>query len=244
MMFFYENQMKYTEIVTLADLLKGMSIYFSKFNITDYQNNYYWKFVSRYPMELIHQKISLVSINYDCLLELALHEIEKDFSLPMASIPLMKIHGSCNYIPKKITGKGKWIHNVGTVINCGLEYVFPPSEVEKRLLDIPISAAIGLYLKGKKCIVGNTAIQKIVKDFQNELLSTDIVIIIGVKPNEEDYHIWDHIRNFNGAFYYIGGKEEFDIWTKKNRKGKTSIWISDKFHLGFNKICQMVNQSL
>jgi len=60
-----------------------------------------------------------------------------------------------------------------------------------------------------------------------------VVIIIGVRPNKEDSHIWGPIQNTSANLNYIGSKNHFKDWKSENSK---LSFVAETFEGGFTQL--------
>lgn len=228
--------------------LIDMAIYFSKFQIDSPDENLYCKIVRRYYPELQNGQLLLSTINYECLIEDAICCINTNPPLKHKywegsdGIEILKIHGSCNFIKSGIKNDGNII--MGTAKFEGPLQTVPQNEVEAILKKISFPPAMSLYTKNKDVLISNhDYIQPILKKFQDAISNSDVIIVIGVKPNPDDKHIWDYLVKGNGKVILVANEEICKKWIREFRNDKPSEWISNKFHLAFDKICNILDNA-
>jgi len=224
-------------------LLKDMTVFFSRFLIKNPRENLYCKVVARYYKQLISQKIIFSTINYDCLLEYAIESISQSYTISYVGnnpgIRILKIHGSCNFICPGVVGDGKWKHTGGK-INTPLEFIHP-SKVEDRMDNSPVPAAMSLYVKSKEKIIAPGLIDQMIEEFQNEILESGVIIIIGVYPNIEDTHIWKNLASTDGSLYMVGNKKACKDWLSGHRNNINDRWLGSKFHSSYNELINILD---
>ena len=157
-------------------------------------------------------------------------------------IKILKIHGSCNFIKTGIQGKGNFIMGKG-LVEGPLEIIHP-YEVEKRMNDCPLPSAMSLYARGKKVIIAPQQINQIIKEFEECVNKSKVIVIIGVRPNPDDHHIWDPLITTSAKLLLIGNESDCKEWLSKYRKNKDDKWVSNRFNIGFNEICGFLDNLL
>jgi hypothetical protein len=232
----------YEDSKNLAPLLKDMTRYFSKFRIDYPHQNFYWKLFTKYLNELDSNQILLSTINYECLIEYALflNKRKPGYWESHEGIRLLKLHGSCNFIIPMTKGKMKIKYDKFTNFDFNFD-IISPENVNREMDNNGLPAAMSIYAKGKEINIARNYIKKLVDEFQNAVQSAEIIVIIGIKPNSDDTHIWDCIINSNANLYYVGNRKLFDKLVKKNRKDKISKCLSRTFESGFDKICNTLD---
>jgi len=233
-----------TSQYNMANLLADMGIFFSKFPIDHADENLYCRLFSRYRNEIIHRRILLSTLNYECLIEIALASQGMNkivYTGNDVGVKLLKLHGSCNFIPNGISlsrpnaaliiGRSIMKMNVRTV---------EPNQAERELATAPF-AVMSLYTRGKSNIVCPEFIQGIQAEFQQRVKEAKAIITIGVKPNSEDKHIWDHISKSRAELYLMGNKEICQDWIDKHRRGD-GIVVGHYFSDSFPEICKLIDK--
>ncbi len=59
------------------------------------------------------------------------------------------------------------------------------------------------------------------KKMEYQIRNADQIVVIGMRVNENDRHIWEPLRNAKGDILYISGSEEalkFQDWTRRHRR--------------------------
>jgi hypothetical protein len=223
----------YGKLPNTSDLLKEMAIYFSKFDIIDANGNLYYKLIQILQSEIGLKKIILSTLNYDCLIELALLISGfgvKYWDMTDEAVKILKI--------QHIDGGGRI--NPGTAqIKVGLNHIHP-NQVETVLSNVPLYPAMSLYAKNKPIFVGREQIEEIQQQFQNAVLSSQSIIVVGVNPNPEDQHIWNYLKDTSANLYLIGDKEACGNWISTHRNNKSTEWISNRFDTGFDRVCEIL----
>ena len=230
----------------LARLLWDMAIYFSRFKIDYPSNNLYWQIVDKYKGPLIRNDIVLSTLNYDCLIESALHHAGflPEYHGNAPGPRLLKPHGSCNFMPRGVKGSVLEMNleiEAGAIINCPLEAVNPEC-VESEIHTTLYPPAMSLFVSKKTDIVTPKIISNIRDEFKERALKARKIISIGVKPNPDDTHIWKPIAESSGEVLLVGGEGECRNWIKEHRTD--AVYIGGKFTDSFSKICQSISSVL
>ena len=228
------------------NLLNDMGMYFARFKIDDIKDNLYYQLFNRYRTRILEGKIVLSTLNYDCLIEYAL------FGSNITSIAyygddngakLLKLHGSCNFIPRGFTvartNDAKVILGSSN-LNLGMDIVHP-EKAEEELSKAGIVPAMSLYARGKKNISCEQQILTMQSKFQEITQSAKAIFSIGIRPNADDHHIWDYIIKSQAKITLIAGKEDCQNWITKYPNWK---YLGEKFGLSFNELCNKIDNRL
>lgn len=208
---------------TINPLQKELAIYLSKFKIGD--NNLYVKLFNN--LKDVMEKINIITLNYDLLIEQSL--IKNNFLIKYEleyryGISLLKPHGSSNFLPdlgrNKVTGnvmKGKACYIDCNVINR----VMDNKLIEEWCLNSnnsDLSPVLSMYNKEKRVVINSSLINRIKKMYDESVKKSSIIILIGIKYVEHDFHIWEPIKQSGAKIYIVSRSEpkEAIIWAKKN----------------------------
>jgi hypothetical protein len=160
------------------------------------------------------------------------------------TICILKIHGSCNFITEDIQQWRPYLTNAGSYLNCGMNYL-RPVDIEKalkqRFSDSHASyyPVMSLYSFGKNSLVAGTRIQEIRNTWCKCVSSASVVAIIGVRPNCEDTHIWNPIKETSAAkLFYIGSQGDFRSWVHGNSNFK---FLAERFKEGLESLLKCLN---
>lgn len=229
-------------IDNLRNLLIDMTIFFGKFRIDNPNENLYWRFIGKYKDALESNQIALTTVNYDCLIETAALQFNPKITYwgENRGIKLLKIHGSCNFFKSgiQIATGGNFIMR-GKIL--GPIYAVDPFLIEAEMKKVGFPAAMSLYSKKKDILVGPEQIMGIQAEFHKDINAADLVIIIGIRPNPSDEHIWNHLRDTNAKIVLIGNESECKEWLQNSRGEKVGIWLSDRFSKAFSGICHEID---
>ncbi|WP_413614737.1 SIR2 family protein [Halomonas cupida] len=184
-------------------------------------------------------KTTVCTLNYDLLIEESLIEckIPFDYRPRKKAVPLLKIHGSSNFLPMlKETGLN--ISNV-TMENCAafVEGIYTKAAANQEEIiewtlnesNSAVSPVMSMYNREKRVVVNRGIIESIQKNYRKHLSHARLIVISGVRFLQHDTHIWDAIRSAKGKVVIVDPfPEEALKWLAS--EGKTNIEaISDGF---------------
>jgi hypothetical protein len=213
----------------IAPLMQRMAIFFSRFGPDAHSDNLYIELFKKLKRNGAIKNTLITTLNYECICELAASveglQIEYFGKLENEMAKIWKLHGSCNF---KLTGMeaGSGVSfGHGVVFNGGIEYLNPADVPKIYNGTTALYPSMCLYAKDKPLAIA----EGVIKNFQNEwaekVKESKKIICVGVRPLEEDNHIWKPISESTGELIFTGDKAEFDTWTKKFRKGKINKYL-------------------
>lgn len=211
-------------------LLRDMARYFIQFE--PYEENIYHRLI-RFLVRS-RKKFVFSTTNYDLLIErTATHiQMRTDYTTggPRENITVLKIHGSCNFLPslEKITIRNSAVRGK---IKTPPKIVLSTEEVlEFCNTEDSISPAMAIYAPEKPVRVCADFINDTQKIWQQEVRRANRIFVVGLAVNTSDTHIWDHLANAPGNLYYssFNEKEEFELW-KRDVGKENACWLGDEF---------------
>ena len=227
----------YKYSTAIPALMKHMSLYFCQFNLLD-NENLYSQFFKNLDDDVFEQCI-FSSLNYDVLLEIALSKLAKQInyfeSNPTGGIPVWKLHGSCNFIPKNLSAQGISFTR-GIVFDAGITAVSPKEAIQFSLSDSSLYPSMCLFMENKPTQISQSTISAIQKNWQNKVSEMKKILIVGVRPLMKDSHIWKALTETKAEIGFIGSESEFNKWSasrKQNDKYLGNYW-KDAFDKGVN----------
>lgn len=238
---------KYSSAV--LELMRHMALYFAQFRPKQPNSTPYASLASEIQQRKLNEKVVAATLNYECLLELEFSHagIEISYSLeevPKGVIKVLKPHGSCNFIPKGISGpKGSIQIGRGAAIDMPVQVLGSMNEVIKHVLTQALPPIMCLYMEGKPTQVAAGTIKAVQKNLQDEISEAKVVVVVGVHPNPKDTYIWDSIASCAGEVGYVGPSfESFTQWTKEFRPQGNSIYLSESFESGTVQIANFIER--
>jgi len=235
--------------ISILEWQRKMTLYFSRFTPKSTSNNLFTKLLEFLRDTLIISNSIFASLNYDCVFEQAAYRLgfQVDYScneIENNGIRILKVHGSCNFITENIQSRMPYLTNTNSQIDCGMECL-QPVDVEK-VLERRFSDAnafyypvMSLYSFGRNSLVAGTRIQKIRNTWSGYVSRASLIVVIGVKPNCEDTHVWNPIKETKSAnLFYIGSQEDFKIWASANSNFK---FLAEEFNDGFESLLRILD---
>ncbi len=224
----------------IAEFLREMSHFFLKYEPGE--NSLYIELLKKLKNKL--HSITFVTTNYDCLIELSAVKIgvEKFFYNSCLnknnSIHILKIHGSPNFIPEM---------NGNQFINCTIEVKGTHLDAPCRAVDLytakqflqtndTLAPAIAMYHPKKQVRYCPEFVKFQQSEWIRSLHQAKRCIIIGLKYNSADEHIWKELEKSTCHKYYVGSFEQDLKIIKKFSH------LSDTFENAFDRIIQIVTK--
>lgn len=168
------------------------------------------------------QDTAYVSLNYDLLLEGSIASLRRYFHYQPSPSPadflIVKIHGSSNFWPD--LGNNIFIdceagQNAGGDIDAPVVPLDQKSTVERCNRDVGFAPAIAMYAVGKDVRVCRDYIQMQQGLWRDLVDQAECVIVIGVRVNPRDRHIWDTLAVSAAQLDYFGleaDEEAYNAW--------------------------------
>jgi len=214
------------------DFEKGMDVFFEKRNIdvTRFLREmakYFCQFepqIGNLYGELIKilgndkKKASFVTTNYDLLIELSAMQqgmlvTYGGLPVPKNNLPVIKIHGSCNFLPdmggSSIRGISFDISGSqgGSILDAGIKIASGSKEIlEFCEKEDAIAPALAMYSPDKRVLYCRSFVEEQQKAWVSEVKKAKRVYIIGLKVHPVDKHIWSVLASSNCNKYYVGGE--------------------------------------
>jgi len=235
----------------IFDYLKDLTVLMSTYRIGKFEDNLYYALISKYADKFVNEEVVFATLNYDCLIELAALAWNPKMSISYwgnnQGLRLLKVHGSCNFLPAGISGQGKYLIEPGAKIDCGIDLV-DPLEVRDRMAKMPVPAAMSLYTRSKDTIIGEKIMNWIKTEFQAVVMSAQLVAIVGIQPPPHDEildeHIWAPLRKTRAKLLFVGSEEKCRKWISVNRIDKGDVWVSDTFRAGNDFLCRCISEHI
>jgi len=203
----------------IPNLMKHMSLYFCQFNLPD-DENLYSKFLENLSDDVFEQCI-FSSLNYDVLLEIAISKQVKQINYfelnPIGGIPVWKLHGSCNFIPRNISAQNVSFTR-GVVFDAGITAVSPNEAIQFSLSSTSLYPSMCLFMEHKPTQISQSTISEIQKNWQSKVSEMEKILIVGVRPLMKDSHIWKSLTETKAEIGFIGSKSEFNKWSKSRKQ--------------------------
>lgn len=222
----------------IAPLMQRMAIFFSRFGLDSVDNRYRNLFRELVKRKLLAKSI-ISSLNYECLCEIAASqeglEVEYFGKSRKYNAKIWKLHGSCNFKMEGLQLSRSGSFGIGATFNGNIKFI-SLNEVPKIYNgNTALYPSMCLYAKDKPLAISPGIIQKFQAGWAEKVKKANKIFVIGVRPLEEDKHIWKPIADSEGTLYFIGNKNEFQKWTYKNRTDKKNEYLGKYWEDGEKK---------
>ncbi len=221
----------------VTQFLREMAEYFCQFEPLD--NNHYCDLLSILGGD--KKKATFVTTNYDLLIERAamLQGLLVSYSglpVPHGNIPVIKMHGSCNFLPDLSGGSIRGVKfdisgsNGGSILNTGVKLARSTQEILKFCKnEDSLAPALAMYSPDKRVLFCKSFIEEQQKSWREAVKKATKIYVIGLKVHPVDDHIWGVLLGSSAPLYYVGGEpDEIKSWAFENKREKV-YHIADKF---------------
>lgn len=212
-----------------SELLRDMAGFFAEF--APLPGNLYVRLI-----ELLggtRKKAVFATTNYDLLIEQAISAVGlytsyTGFPVPPKNIPVLKIHGSCNFFPDL---RGGGISGVsfdlgkssgGAVLGAPVKIARSTQEVREfcRRED-SIAPAIAMYHPSKRVLYCPDFVRHQHEQFAQAISDAARIFVIGLRVHPVDTHIWEPLAESRCPLYYVGQEPEvFSDWASKSNRDR------------------------
>jgi hypothetical protein len=153
----------------------------------------------------------VATLNYDLLIEYAARRVgwgpkygNDGNEQHERWLNLLKLHGSCNFIPKDSSDMGgEFFGEMNFVIGGGMDCFDGEEAFLRHKNEKLIPPVMSAYVEGKSCYTCPEILKKFQHEWSSAALSAKNIIIIGVALNEADDHIWRPIAHTNAKISAI-----------------------------------------
>jgi hypothetical protein len=205
--------------LSLLEWHRCVAQFFAGHNLSEEGEDCYSALLSGLMSKGLLRRIMFGTLNYDCLFEQAMTRLRLDVSYMLddfrsySSIPLAKIHGSCNFVSTDLfTYRAQLTNANASSLECHFDPL-PLGNLPNRLRDkfsryergfYPV---LSLYSPYKPSILAQGKLQTLRNTLAQCLAHATAVVIIGIKPNPQgDQHLWGPIAQSPAPrILYVGG---------------------------------------
>ena len=236
------HEMMQSKKINAAILNSMIATYFSQFSPGIYGNSYIELFRT---LNIRNINFVYSTLNYDCIAELAASSVGMQVNYNLDTIPsnqfdVLKLHGSCNFLLSGITGPlGGISMGIGGAMIDGPIEVVQPTQIPAIIQNRPAGPCMSFYMKDKPTPVGASTIKVIQQRWENRILESDKIIIIGANVNKEDHHIWDPISKTKAKIGFVGSISAYSSLTSLN-SSINATHISTNFISSVSSISQFI----
>jgi hypothetical protein len=234
-----------TRNVHVSALLREMAAYFAQFE--PLAGNCYAELLK--ILTRAKRTATFVSMNYDCLLEIAatyggLLIDYRGLPVNRGHISVLKIHGSCNFWPDLDGGSIRGVGFVMPDTSGGIIEVAPhiarsAAEVtELCRREDAIAPAIAMYSSSKRILYCPGFIGQQRSAWIDATAVASAVYVIGLRVHPVDTHVWEPLARTRAPVYYVGRHpDEFFAWSTNARKGRRRSYVlADSFQTSLPRI--------
>lgn len=230
----------------IPELMQEMAIYFIQFRPATGSSLYCRLLADLIESEALHRAL-FATLNYDCVLEFSL--LSRDLSIDYfgdendPAIPVWKLHGSCNFFSHGVqAGKGV-SYGTGVVWQGGIQAFLDSNRVIQHcLVETSLAPVMSLYMEGKPLAVSSDFIANLQLRWEQSVLKSSAVFVIGARPWPDDTHIWGPLAETNAPLFFIGNAEEFASWEGHHRNG-VSTHLASRFNTGYRDLLEKIRES-
>lgn len=227
----------------VAPLMRDMAMYFARFKISEPATNAYCRLLGSLIAANAERDVLFSSLNYELLLELAATVMGRrvnysTYPPPAGELSIVKVHGSCNFLPHASGVGSSLALSPGFVFETGgFNPVGSAGAVAEYLAREPaLYPIMCLYMPGKGTHMGPQAMRQIQASWREHVLAASKVILIGVRPNEGDRHLWDSIADTAADVYHVGADVEIATWSEMRRSENPSRHLGTRFEDSVNEV--------
>lgn len=213
-----------------SELLRDMARFFAVFEPGE--GNFYMAVIS--ALGGTRKKAVFATTNYDLLIERAIARSGLFISysglpVPPQNIPVLKIHGSCNFLPDMGTGGIKGIAFDLSQAGQGAAVLDAPIRVARSTQEIlqfcstedAIGPALAMYHPSKRVLYSAPFVKGQQEAFLSSVRSASRIYLIGLRVHPVDEHIWQPLAAATSPLFYVGREpDDFHKWATENRRKK------------------------
>jgi hypothetical protein len=187
--------------------------------------------------------VVLATTNYELLIEMAINMAGHPFAYtklayyPRGGIPVLKIHGSCNFLPEQkdqmqglvfdmnLQGVDLPIEEMTSAIYDGSVRPATPQETRRfcRTND-SMAPALGMYLRGKHVLWCPSFVERQQQEWRRVVERAGRIYVIGAAVYDHDTHIWDALASARGQLRYVDPyPSRFLEWCESRGRKNASV---------------------
>jgi hypothetical protein len=224
----------------LPSLMQQMAAYFNEFS-PGASGTHYGSLVDALRDAGRLAETLFSSLNYENILEVELTRrsvvLTTSFPTRDGYAAVHKLHGSCNYVPDGIEMSREV--EFTSAVDFPMMKVLSTQAETRQWMPSPTNGlppAMCLYMKDKPIQVGREVIKAIREQWRAVVADATTVVIVGVRPNPEDAHVWDAIASTSATVCYVGDASTFTEWSSKYRGERPTEVLGDRFQSALESI--------
>ena len=154
----------------------------------------------------------------------------------------LKLHGSCNFLPnvQNFTMINVSFRGYGRFISLPLK----AANIDETLRfcnSSPMSPTMSIYTTDKIAQFGHGQIEKTQETWKKLVMEAGRILLVGARPWMEDRHVWGPLSDTNAMIAFVGGKNDFSVWSESNRNERKAEYLGNKWDGCFEKTVQFLN---
>jgi hypothetical protein len=211
--------------------LREIAAYLAQFAPT--LNNTYVRLIRELHASRHHALYA--TLNYDCLIELSgrllgLGSVYRGFPLSATELSVLKLHGSCNFLPDTGTNvfTGGTFEGIQTIYSGPVRAVSPSEAIAYCRSSASFAPCMALYVRGKDVIVAPEFIAHQQHAWATAVERAARIYVVGVRVNADDRHVWEPLARARAPLFYVGPeKDTFLSWAAAVRRRRVAHLASD-----------------
>lgn len=202
--------------------------------------------------------VVLASLNYDCLLEESIADTDHGVVYEgrrrsARDIRVLKIHGSCTFIPQLPPDHLKGMRLEGgipgetvmSIIRAPVRPVLSEHELDQFYGPTRyVPPAISMYAPGKRFVLSSDFVENQQAQWKAEVERASRIFVIGVAVNPRDAHIWNPLARSKAWLSYVGQPADdkpFEDW-RRDAKRKNAAVLAHGFAAAIPEIRRLMRR--
>jgi hypothetical protein len=212
-----------------------MACYFSEFGPSSDRSDCYSKIAAVIAEKNMEGLVAFATLNYECTMDVAacragIKIAYAGFPPPEDNLVIWKLHGACNLIPDVKVDKMTIVAK--SILDGPIKAVDLPLVRKQYQEDnLAIPPAMCVYMPGKPTQTAPRFVAQVRQEWARWMEGTDIVTIIGVRPNLAESYVWKPIMDSHAEVWYVGG-EDGEYLQLKNSMGNRFKHVAYTFDTG------------
>ncbi|NGX63646.1 MAG: hypothetical protein KR126chlam6_01059 [Candidatus Anoxychlamydiales bacterium] len=233
----------------VSELQRSMAEYF--FNFIPSSDSLYIRLIKRLGIK----NVSFSSLNYDRLLEESIirsgyHPNYTSDQTKEKEVGVCLPHGGCNLFLKGLNippGSLSFTYAEDVFDSTEIDIIRDYEQFKIELKSRALPPIMACFNSKKTSAVGRKFLEIQARGFEEMVLSSGLIVIVGVNVREHDRHIWSPLTETKAKLAYCSGRngaKDFNLWNKKCRVEKKDQIFQGYFVDHFEEICEEVESFL
>lgn len=208
-------------------LMQDMARYFLTFELARGTGNLYTQFLLMLLRSEKDLGTSFATLNYEHMLERAMGRL----GLKPA---VLRPHGGSQLWPE---GGGKLLAGPEHALGLGLHNItarvraMTSLGIHARLNEAgqALYPCMAMYMPGKVTQVGQRYLRRAQARLRRRVTESGTIVLIGVRPWDDDDHIWPSIYKSRAQVLYVGGTIDYDRLAAARGDRSTTVHVAERF---------------